>query len=473
MLLYTELQKESERASEPLRKFKRRQRPPILQANTGAGNLGIPAAGASPFGFTDKALVADLLEFNPISVDAFTARWMKRHAMVSLAHIILGSYLSDRQYVVQGASPEVCAFHQAWIDELLPTYLEKAVLATWYGWMPIVVEWEELDGFMTVPSRAFDVDPYTTFPEIDERGDVIALEVEGTRYGPDQVTRMTWRQEQDNVFGEGQCISAKAWWKGHSLQLLWMMAYYQRSVDPQRMVWSKNIEYQDDDGSTVELSEILADAVDSLDGGETGGAPLEYDENGNPIARIDHFEFPDRSDTFIKGLAELGRNLFVASLVIPGIGVDSDGQTFATGRIAEKVQLAVLESIGQLPMRPFNGRAGLIAKAHEKCSLEGPVPKLVARPFKREQLETLKDIVKPILTQPTVYIDGDGKTDGRMFRGLDVIDVERALERMDIPTRPSKQVARVIADEPSPGAGGRPQNGLSERAEDRSSGLDR
>ncbi|MDF1667834.1 MAG: hypothetical protein P1V97_39215, partial [Planctomycetota bacterium] len=408
-------------------------------------------------------LYQDLEEFNPIYIDPFMARWSKRHAKVRMAHILLGSALKDRQYVLEGGTDEARQFHEAWIKNAIPQVLEHVVDATWYGWQPFAIEWESVENCPDldlhhkfpdawIPAQFVDLDAFEVQPELDRFREVVAMTHRGDRYGPDQVFRMTWQQEGANVFGDGQAIVAQPWWKSFSLKLLWFLSYYERSVDPARLAWSRDIIYKIG-GEEVPLSEIFADALDALGNGDTGGLPLEFDESGNPFAKLETLELPDRSDTFIKGLDFLGQVLYESALVLPGIGLTSQGPNYAVSRSAEKQQVAVLEHIGDMPIKAFNRRGGPIARAHKINGFKGPKPTLVANPFKREQLETLRELSKTMMNEPLPETK-DGKLTGKFFRGHDLVDLE-------------------AADEVSPGEGGRPQEPMGDRADDRGSGLER
>lgn len=445
------------------------------QLNLGLGNLGGPGRLTTRLA-TDGDLFKDLQELNPLWVDEFTARWSKRHALVRIAHVILGAALGDRQYTLEGGTEKARAFHDAWLERALPDVLDHVVDATWYGWQPFLIEWEsrarwpDAEGGLPdawVPRRFRDQDPFWTSPWIGDDGDPCRFELRGESYGADQIFWMTWQQEGENVFGEGQCISAHPFWKGFSLEFLWKLDYFSRSVDPARLAWARNITYQIGE-EKVELSEIVAEAVEALANGDTAGLPLDFDDKGNPVAKIETLDLPDRADTFMKGLDMSGQMLFMAALILPGIGLTfTNGQTYASAREVEKIQLSVLEKIGDLPVRALNRDTGPIARAHELNGLEGPPPRFKATPFKREQLETLREMAKAVLSQPIPH------KDGLSYRGQDLLDLPAIFRRMDLPQRAAASVARKIDDEPAPGAGGRPQEPLGDRADDRGSGLER
>lgn len=452
------------------------------QLNLGMGNLGGPGRLMNRLR-VDGDLYEDLLEFNPIWVEEWEQRWSKRSAIVRMAHVQLVADLEDRDYVLEGGTREAREFHEAWLERILPKILDHVVDATWYGWQPFAIEWEERAHWPEgsplgvsdawVPAHVKDLDPFWSAPYLDERGDIQRIEANGESYGREQILWMTWQQEQDNVFGDGQAIAANPWWRALSLLLLWKLGYYEHSVDPQRLAWAKNIKYTHSDGTKVDLAEILADVVAALSGGDSGGLPLEYDENGNPFAKIETLNLPDRSDTFIKAIDKVTDVLYTAALIIPGAGFTANSQAFASSRSSEKRQVAVVQLVGQLVVKAVNRPGGPLENAHRINGLKGPCPKLKARPLKREQLDLLKELIKPLLNQPIVETNEDGQLTGKSYRGQDLVNIEAALGLMDIPTRSSRSVARNLPDEPAPGAGGRPTDPYGERAEDRNSGLER
>jgi len=448
--------------------------------NFGMGNLGGPGRLMQRLGVGSE-LYEDLLEFNPIHVEEFMARWSKRHSKVRLAHVILTAALKGRSYVLEGGTDQARKFHEEWVERVLPDVLKHVVDATWYGWQPFAIEWEPVDVWPAfspyglrdawIPGRIIDLDPYWTVPTLNRFGEVESLDSMGQHYGPDQVLRMTWQQEGSNVFGDGQCICANPHWKGLSLESLWMLSYYERSVDPSRLAWAADLKYTID-GEERDLSEIMADGVDALGNGDSAGLPLKYDENGNPLAKVDLLEVADRADTWIKAKDSFGQDLWEAALVLPGIGLSSSGFDYASARQAEKQQVAILEHIGDLPVEAFNRRGGAIETAHRLNGLEGPCPRLVARPFKREQIETLREMLKPSMNEVVPEVDEEGKLTGRSYRPHDVLDYEAGFKRMELPTKPVRHVARIIDDAPAPGVGGRPEEPQGERADDRHSGLE-
>lgn len=439
--------------------------------NFGLGNMGGPGKIVNRLR-TGSDLYNDLLEFNPISVDEFEQRWSKRHAIVRMAHVQLSAELQDRQYVLVGGTDEAREFHESWIEKILPGLLDHVVSATWYGWMPFAIEWAEAAGDRWVPSRVLDLDPFWAQPFVDASGDVVSIEQAGVRYGPEQILHMVWMGEGQNPFGDGQAIVANPWWKALCLLMLWKMGYYEAAVHSPKLGWAKNIKYTID-GEEVDLSEILADAIGALSGGDSAGLPLEYDEQGNPIAKVDLLTGPDRADTFIKAIDKVIDVLYTAALVVPGAGLTANSQSYGSSRTSEKREISVLELVGSIVVRAVNRRNGVLENAHRINGLAGACPRLEARPQKREQMELLKELVKPSLAQVVPETDEKGRRTGNAYRVQDLIPFEAVFKLMDIPTRSARSVARDLPDEPAPGVGGRPPDPYGDRADDRGSGLER
>ena len=450
------------------------------------GLLGRNGFDSDSYGF--GSFLSEIGKFNPVYVEPFFQILMRRAAMPRIALIILSSALSERQYIVEGASPEVEAFHQKWIDQVMPQILKRASNAIWFGWQPYVIDWAVGPDDSILPVKFNDVDPFSTQALEDEHTKAFAgLMAEGQNYGLERSFKLTWEGHYGNHYGEGQALTAYPYWWAHSALLVWTMRYYERSVDPVRVAFAKNVSVPtgevDANGAPihVDLTELVAEMLDMAQGGASAAVPVG--EDGEELVKIETLEMPDRSDTFLKILAYLEQKQLLATLGMPGIGVsgavgDLGGQD---ARVAEKLQLRILEHASNMPIEAINEY--LLPMVHKANKLPGPCPVLRGKAFKREQQETLLELIKSGMAQPLPEIGKDGPT-GKSYRIEDLVRWDKVGKSLDIPMHDIAEVARNIEEmeEQAPGKGGRPSEPLNPvdtesgdvgRAEARAAGRDR
>lgn len=427
----------------------------------------------------------DLGKFNPLFVPPFLQYLMKRSVMPRLANIILGSALSERQYVVEGgANRAVEAFHQSWIDESLPQILRRAPEAVWFGWQPFVINWGRDEDGMIVPSKFIDVDPFDTValeePDTHEFGGLIA---DGQEYGLERSFKLTWQGLYGNHYGEGQAITCYPWFWAHSILMVYSLRYYERSIDPVRLAICRNVsmptgKFDPVTGKEikVDLTRLVTRALDVTGNGDSVGVPAPETGDDAPPVDIKTLEIPDRADTWLKMLNYLEQKQLLASLSLPGIGLTVQGDTaFSASRTAEKTQLRVLEYVSNMPLEAIN--EFLLPLVHKINGLPGKAPKVRGKNFKREQQETLRDLFKTAMTQPVPVVDPKtGKVaKNQFYRPMDLIRFDMVGKELDLPINDIMEVVRSFEElgDVNPGAGGRPDNPNSERGDDRGDGLER
>lgn len=451
------------------------------------GLLGLHRHGADSFGF--DGFLQEVGKFNPVYVEPFFQILMRRAAMPRIALIILSSALNERQYVVEGATPEIEKFHQQWIDRVMPQILKRAANAIWYGWQPYVIDWGVDEAGKLLPSKFNDVDPFTTQAlEHEDTKAFAGLAAEGHRFGVERSFKLTWEGNYNNHYGEGQALTCYPYWWAHSVMLVWCLRYYERSVDPVRIAFAKNVSVPtgqiDGNGEPVhvDLTELVAEALDLASGGDSAAVPVG--EEGEELVKLETLEMPDRSDTFLKMLAYLEQKQLTATLGMPGLGIATPVGDIGSqdSRVAEKVQLRILEHASNMPIEAINEH--LLPLVHKANGLKGPVPVLRGKAFKREQQEVLLDLFKAGMEQPRPQIGEDGKPTGLSFRPGDLMRFDKVAKALDLPIHDIVEVARKIHEmEPQgPGKGGRPQEPLNPvdtdsgdvtRAEARASGRER
>jgi len=445
------------------------------------GLNGLIGAGIDSFGFSQH--LEEIGVFNPLIVTPFVQALMKRSVMPRLALIILGASLSERQYVMEGADPKIEAFHQAWLDKLLPQVLRKAANAVWFGWQPFVIDWKMTPDGMWIPAKAHDVDNFTTdVLEHPITHEFAGLTTEGGNFDRRRALKLTWQGDLNNHFGVPQALTCQPYWWAWSVVLVWTMRYYERSVDPVRLAFARNISVPtgrlNDDGTQehVDLTQLVADAMDIAANGDSVGVPLPDSKDDGPLVDIKTLEHPDRADTWLKILDYLERKQFTSTLALPAIGLSSGQVTFENAREAQKTQNRVLEAISdELIMSEFNDDDGLIAQVHRINGLPGEPPTLKGKAFKREQQETLLDILKPQLNEIVPEVDGEGELTGREYRVGDLIRYDLLLKGLDIAGFEVSEISRELEEitAPAPGIGGRPSETFGQRADDRANGQDR
>ena len=455
---------------------------PFGMANHGIGIIGGRDGRLfDPFGI--DSILGDLREANAVYVPPFLQYLMRRSVMPRLANIILGSALSERQYVVEGSSPEIEAFHQSWLDEALPQILRRAPEAVWFGWQPYVINWgRDLEGMIT-PQKFIDVDPFDTLALEDPfTREFAGLSAEGQVYGLERSFKLTWQGLYGNHYGEGQAVTCFPYWKAHSILLLYSLRYYERSVDPVRLAICRNVSMPtgkfDEFGREikVDLTKLVTRAMDITGNGDSVGVPAPETGEDAPPVDIKTLDLPDRADTWLKMLFYLEQKQFLATLALPGIGLSAQGDTsFASSRTAEKTQLRVLEYVSNMPLEAIN--EFLIPLVHKLNGLPGKPPRAYGKEFKREAEETLRDLFKAGMTQPIPVVDpATGRVKpGQFYRPQDLMKFDKVARQLGLPINDILEVARSESQlgAVSPGDGGRPENPNSERGDDRGSGLER
>lgn len=456
----------------------------------GLGSLGSLAGFYSGFdAFGLNSYLREIGQFNPLWVEPYIQILMRRSVMPRLALILMASALSERQYVVEGADPRIEAFHQRWIDALLPQLLRSATNAIWYGWQPYVLDWTvDADG-MLVPFKAHDLDPFAAEAlESEEAKEFVGLRFEGRDYALDRAFKLTWEGHYGNHYGEPQALTVYPYWWAWSVLLTQTMRYYERSVDPVRIAFVRNVQAPtgEIDSTTnkpvyVDLSRLVAEALDVAAGGDSVSVPMG---EGEELVKLDQLELPDRADTFLKMLAYLEQKQFLGTLSLPGLGVSSGFGEFNAddAPTAEKTQMRLLEYVTDQPIDALN--AYLLPHVHRINRLPGPVPRARGKAFKREQEETLRELFKSGLDQARPVVGPDGKPTGTGYRPGDLIRWDKLGRQLDLPLHEVAEVAQapdaLMPD--APGKGGRPPEPLGvpdtpggnlTRAEQRSRGFDR
>jgi len=479
-------QGEARGKNEPLLKPMKRQASSAINQHGLLGVIGNGVFDTDRYGF--NSFLSEIGRFNPVYVEPFFQILMRRSPMPRIALIILSSALTERQYVVEGASPEVEKFHQDWIDKVMPQILQRASNAIWFGWQPFVIDWGVDDDGNLLPMKFNDVDPFST--QAIEQEDTKAfsgLRTEGATFGLDRSFKLTWEGNYNNHYGEGQALTCYSSWWSASVLNVWMCRYFERSVDPVRIAFAKNISVPtgtvDGAGAPVhvDLTELVAEALDAAQGGASTAFPIGEDDE--ELVKIETLEMPDRSDTFLKAIAFYEQKQLLSTLGMPGIGISGTGGDVAVdARVAEKLQIRVLEHASNMPVDAMNEY--LIAMVHKANKLPGPVPTLKGKAFKREQQETLLELFKAGMAQPLPEIGENGPT-GKSYRLEDLIQWDKVGKSLDLAMHDIAEVARKAEEmeEQAPGKGGRPKEPLNEvdvksgnnvtRSEARAAGRDR
>jgi hypothetical protein len=453
------------------------------------GLLGVSGAlgqALDPFGL--GGFLQEIGRFNPLYCEPFLQILMRRSVMPRLGLILLGSALTERQYVIEGSSPAVEAFHQRWVDNLFPQILRRAANAVWFGWCPFVLDWEAQPDGTLIPVRAHDVDPFTTDALEDPETRAFAgLRTDGQEFGRDRSFKLTWEGNLGNPYGEGQVLTVYPHWWAHSVLLVWTMRYYERSVDPVRIAFAKNasIPTGEVDGSGnpifIDLTELVAEALDVADGGSSVAVPLG--EDGENLVKVDQLSYPDRSDTWLKMLTYLEQKQLLATLGLPGIGLATSYGAVSSqdARTSEKMQLRLLEHVSNMPVDELNDY--LLPCVHRRNGLPGPCPRARGKAFKREQEESLRELFKAAISQPIPEVGPEGHPTGQIYRPQDLLRFDKVARQLDLPIHDIVEVARNPEDleKLPPGKGGRPKDpvgpsdtpgGIPTRAENRAAGLE-
>lgn len=456
----------------------------IFGGGSGVGRSGSLLGDALGF----QNFLGEVGKFNPLYVEPWMMKLMRRAVMPRLALIIMGAALREKSYAVVGGLPEVRKFHQDWIDGLLPQLLRSAPLAVWYGWQPFILDWTVTERGEFVPFKARDLDPNDCeIIETEVTKDFAGVLIGDQFFDASRAFKLTWEGEHGNHYGCPMALTVYPYWWAWSVLLCWTMRYYERSVDPVRMAMAQNVSVAtgevDSNGDPVyvDLTELVAEALDIAAGGDSVAFPLG--DEGEKLVNLETLKLEDRSDAFMKMLAYLEEKQFTGSLMLPNIGVASTGGDVKgqDSRVTEKTQLRILDHVSELVIEPLNE---LIAQVHRQNRKPGPPPRVEGRAFKREQQEMLLELFSKAMAQPFPEVR-DGVLTGQAYRPGDLLMFDEIAKALNIPSRDVEQVARSLAEllPQAPGEGGRPSEPLNDpsipsggdvsRPEARAAGRDR
>lgn len=445
----------------------------------------------------DEEQFQDLSKFNSYyEVPEFFQRWMLRDVVVRTGLIFLKSSLNDRPWILKGNTiPQVKAFHGAWIERLLPQLMEKAAWAVYYGWVPMVVDYEYKSRWpyesedrleeAVVPWVAHDVSSFTTEPLLDDRGQLEGLHTNGSdllglyvdqdpAFWPrERSLYLNWFEEQGSPFGNGQNGVIFPYWLLSSMLRLWAAKNGETNLQGRYAAFCEKGLVEMFGGDVEQLSTVVGEALSQLKNGGWATLPAKIDPaTGKNAVWLEPIETEDRMESFLKYLAWCDRMRLLGVLCLPGIGFDADkGATFSEGRTATQTQRSVLEEIGNIVLTALNRPGGLIETVHRLNGLPGDPPWIKGRPYSRDQEEMFRSIAVSLLTQKLAYVGPDGKFKNEFYIGGECVDLESLISQLGVPTFSTKLFARKNVEQP-PGAGGRPQE-PGVRQDDRDAGLDR
>lgn len=411
-------------------------RPYGVSARRWMGVTGWGTMGPDHLGL--QGHLREIGKFNPTYVDPWLQRLMRVSAMPRFAMILMGSAMAERQYVVEGATPELEDWYQGWLDAFLPQLVKTAPNATWYGWQPLILDWGFIpgpggQGFELAPREVHDVDPYDAEALEDELGGFAGLRVGGHDFGPERGIALTWEGFGGNVYGTPQAITVYPWWWAHSVIMVWMMRYYERSVDPLRIGFARNESIPtgrtraDGEPEEIDLSRMVAAALDALSGGDAGVLPLPDSPDDAPLADVRLLEMADRSDTWLKVLGFLQQMMLLASLANPSVGVSGAYGEVSAGdaKSAERMHLRILEHITEMIVDALQGLVGWM---HSLAGFPGLPPRVRGASFKRDQQEKMTQLFRDALMAPVAG------PEGQSYRPVDIVKWPRLARALNLPT---------------------------------------
>jgi len=465
---------------------------PFRQSNPFHSGRSIPRGALGGFdwsqtlGFTDEQ-VADLVKFNLVyEVPEVFARWMMKDVIVRAGLIYLSSSLQDRAWTLEGGTPESRAFHRRWLTRIIPEIMEHTAKAVWFGWQPLILNYRyhlryKLEGGQVfqdamVPHSAFPVNPYTSHPCVDDFRVLQSIETIDGTWPKERAIALTWFGEEGNLFGQGQASVVFPYWIISTLMRLWLARNAETNLQGRYAAFCRKGLVEMADGTEQQIATIAIDALSQLSNGDWITLPQKVDpETGKNVIELEKIESEDRMDSFLKGLGWMDRMKLIGTLLSPDIGFDPEkGTTFSQGRTSEKTQTAVLEGIGNIPIRTANKPYGLIENVHEMHGLPGDAPRLVGRPYRRDQEELYSKVLNTLLTSPLAHVDKEGNSTGLFYTGGDLVDPADLLKQLGMKVRDPASVARSLDKiEPGKDEGGRPPEPISERQDDRNAGLSR
>jgi hypothetical protein len=475
--------------TEPLGEDFKRQRQGSMRAVVGLGSVrSFPSGG--PFGADRHGLGSHLKEigrFNPTYVEAFLQVLMHTSAMPRLGLILLSSAMAERQYVVEGGDKGEEDWHQNWVDHLLPQITKFAANAIWFGWQPIILDWGIVDDDQLVPVRANDLDPFVAEALEDEETAAFAgISVNGKDYGPERGVKLTWQGWNNNHYGIAQALTVYPYWWAHSAMLVWAMRYFERSVDPVRVGFAQNITIPtgrvvNGKAEYVDLTEMVADAVDALSGGDTATFPMA--EGDNPeLVKLQTLDMPDRADQWLKMLSYLESKMLLSTLTMPGIGVSSGAGSVEKqdAKTSERTQIRVLEHTTEMVVELLND---LVYQVHVINRRPGLPPRVRGTSFKRDQEEKMAGMFRDAMMVPTVNAAGE------TYRPIDFVKWDKVAKGLNLPTDDVSEIAGAWAElmvgAPTDKGGRPPENSINpeipsgdesgheSRPEERLDGVDR
>jgi hypothetical protein len=418
------------------KKFKKQSNQGHYGGFGGAYNRGLGAFYGDAYGF-DRYL-SEIGRFNPIYCEPAIMRLMSRSVMPRLGLILLGSAMAERQYIVKGSDQQIESFHQSYIDYLVPQIVKTAPYAIWYGWQPYILEWRMVDGRM-VPVRANDIDPFECDVLENEADNSFAgLRVRGEEFGLEQALKLTWQGHNNNHYGTPQALTVYPFWWAHSAALVWCLRYYERSVDPLRLGYARTKAIELEDGQKVDLSELVVEILDALDGGDSASLPLPDSPDDPEMVRIETIEMPDRADTWLKLLTYLEQKILVSILSMPAIGVSNAYGDLGgmDAKVAEKTNLRVLEYATEIVVEALNQ---VVANVHFFNDLPGLPPRVIGGSFKRDQEEKLLALFRDAMAGPVL----DPSDNSKAYRLVDLVQWQQVAKSMNLPLHDISEVSEL------------------------------
>lgn len=424
----------------------------------GTYNTGITSLEGDPFSL--QQYLGEIGRFNPLYVEPAVQRLMERSVIPRLGLLLLGSAMAERQYVVEGGDDSTVSFLQEAVDHIASKIVKAAPRGIWYGWQGWILDWGEVDGYL-VPTQAHDVDPLSAcILEDDETNEFAGIRVNDEDYDLSQAVKITWQGYDNNHYGMPQALTVYPYWYAHSNAMVMCMRYYQRSVDPVRLGYTrlKALEIGDNEDDKVDLSELVADALDALDGGDSFTLPLPDTKDDAEYAKVETLNLPDRSDTFLKLLTYLEQKMLVSTLSMPGIGVSSSYGDLSAGdsKTAQNTQTRVLEYCTEPVIELLNQ---IVATIHEVNEMPGFPPRVRGGAFKRDQDEKMSMLLSQVLKDPIQ----DPTDPTKAYRPADAVRWDRILRSLNIPgvdiedIATSWEEAEDRAEVSEEEAGGRPR----------------
>lgn len=356
-------------------------------------------------------------------------------------------------YYLEHPDPEIAAEAMAALRPLLPVTIPAILRSVFLGVIPIIFDWgvepldvpepvteDDEDGLpdvRTIPAHvhyvaAHEVWPGDAWVEVGPDDEVDAVIVGSERYPSDRALVAVWEKSFGEFIGEATRRRQFAPWLRKRKKMRGELRYFERSVDPPRIVYCPEGEIDLGGGDKRPALDIGVAAILALRAGGAAGLPAKFDENGNRVWEVVPLDLPERSSAYAAGIERENAELMLAGLTPPS-AVVSDVATFAGAKVPGDLYVETVERIGRY--------------VAEVLSVVVRTPHLVAHPDEAPPVVRCRALPKAkrkMLLEVFTRIVGNTRVlaDKRVYTVAEQVDAERLMDELAVPFKAAGKVAR-------------------------------